>query len=282
MSLIKFLTSKTFLINLGLAVLLFIVAVWGLFRFFDWYTHHGESLTVPDLSGKSVEEAIELIEERGLRYRMADTVYHPEMPADAVVEHNPSPYTQVKQNRRIYLTLNTDEPPTVEVPDLKDVSLRQAMRILQSRGLKVGQLIYEPDIAENVVLAMEANGEEIKEGDEIAQNAHIDLVLGDGLAGSEVEIPDLRGLTLNEARFVLNVSGLNLGNLNYEREYEDPEGATIYRQDPPPPEDEDEKISHGEAIDLYLSKDTAPDEPTDEHDALDDMEEFIEEEDNGF
>ena len=265
MKLLKFLISKIFLINIGIAVIIVLLSILGFFRFLDWYTHHGESMTIPDMTGQSVEEAKSFIEERGLRYEVTDSVYHPDHPEGAIVEHNPPPSAQVKRNRRIYLTINAGEPPMVEIPELVDVSLRQAMRILQSRGIKVGELIYEPDIAQNVVLGMQYQGQKIDAGKEIPQNERIDLILGDGMAGAEVEVPDLTGLTLEEAMFVLNVSGLNTGNIHYDADVEDTTNARIYSQVPAPPEEDEElNISHGEAINLYLSS-SAPDESNNDH-----------------
>ncbi len=251
MTLLKFLKSKVLLINLLIAGVFLLLLIWGFFRFLDVYTHHGESMTVPDMTGKSVEEVAEIVTERGLRYEITDSGYNANLPVGAVLEHNPSPYSKVKRNRRIYLTINSSEAPKVDVPVLADVSLRQAMLILESRGLKVGELIYEPDIAQNVVLRLEKNGTVLEEGSRIPQNSEVNLVLGDGLAGSEVEIPNLRGLTVREAMFVLNVSGLNLGAAVYDAAVQDSSEALIYSQNPQP--NTDVKISHGEAINIFLA-----------------------------
>jgi eukaryotic-like serine/threonine-protein kinase len=118
--------------------------------------------------------------------------------------------------------------------------------------LRVGELIYKPDIGLNVVLAMEYGGREIQPGDSVYKGSEIDIILGDGLASTRVQIPDLRSFSLTEARFILHEYGLNLGAVNYHEETEDSTKAIIYDQVPLPREGAD--IAHGEAISIFLAE----------------------------
>ncbi|PSR04080.1 MAG: hypothetical protein BRD49_06095, partial [Bacteroidetes bacterium SW_10_40_5] len=177
MRILKFLISKVFLINLLIALLIGFGLLWGFFQYLKVYTHHNESLSVPDLKGKKVAEAQEALNDKNMRIEISDSVYVPGKQPKTVIEQHPRPLSKVKRNRKIYLTLNTTNPPKVELPDLKDVSLRQALKILKTHDLKVGELKYVPGIAKNAVKRMKRDGEQIKAGKEVPKGTAVDLVL---------------------------------------------------------------------------------------------------------
>ena len=141
------------------------------------------------------------------------------------------------------------------MPDLTDNSLKQAQMILEGIGLNVGLLIYKPDLAQNVVLDWMCKGLHIEIGDIIKKGSTIDLILGDGLGITEVEVPNLIGNTLREARFILDASSLNLGAVMTDNTIVgDESNGVIYKQNPAPG-DVDNKLNLGEAIDVYVTMD---------------------------
>lgn len=250
MKLIKFIFSKVFLINIIIAFVLLAILIFVFFKGLKIITHHGESLTVPDLTGMEIVQVDRILTDRNLRYVINDSIYIENLPVGSVVDQNPSSYSYVKRNRTIYLTINTDSPPSVPLPNIIDVSLRQAVRILETWNIRIGELIYKPDMAQNVVLGMEMNGRELYPGDSVYKGSEIDLILGDGLAAKKVEIPDLTGLNIEYALFVLRANGLNLG-LTFYDDGADSLQAVIYNQSPLP--DKESKVSQGEAINIYLT-----------------------------
>ena len=181
----QFLKSKIFLINLLIALVL-IASVFGFtYRWLDKYTKHGETISVPDLRGLSPEKVKDFLKDKHLRYEIVDSIYELKKRKGTVIEQDPLTDSKVKENRTIYLTVNAKMPPQVKMPNLMDVSYRQAEAILQTYGLKVGEVIYKPDLAKNAVLAQQYRGKEIKPETMIPKGAVIDLVLGDGLANDE-------------------------------------------------------------------------------------------------
>jgi beta-lactam-binding protein with PASTA domain len=94
----------------------------------------------------------------------------------------------------IYVTLNSSEPPQVKMPNLIDVSYRQAVSILLSFGLKEGQISYKPDLAKNIVLKQLYNGQPVLPETKVLKGSSIDLVLGDGLGSTEIDVPELATL----------------------------------------------------------------------------------------
>lgn len=216
------------------------------------YTRHGESLTVPDIKGIPIKDAITILEQKNLRYEVIDSLYFDDKPKLSTLEQNPQPQSKVKEGRIIYLTINSDAAPKVAIPNLIDVSLRQAHAMLLAAGLKAGQLIYKPDIAQNVVLEQQVKGQVVAAGDKIAKGTAIDLVLGSGLEGEEVPIPDLTGLSLEEAGNLLQSSSLNLGAVVYQGVIKDSAQAKVFRQQPP--YSASATATSGQPIDLFLKQ----------------------------
>jgi eukaryotic-like serine/threonine-protein kinase len=245
-----FLGSKTFLVNIIIMVVTVIVFGLVLTSWLNSFTHHGESISVPDVRGLKITRLESFLSEKNLRFKIVDSLFDIGKGPGTVLEQDPAPGSKVKENRTIYLTINSSSPPDVKMPDLIDVSYRQAEAILQSSGLLVGELIYKPDLAKNAVLDQRYKGKTILPGKKLPKGSVIDLVLGDGLGSVEVHIPDLTGLTRGQALFVLRGSSLNIGTVRYDSGVKDSVNATVYKQYPDA--DDERTISQGEAIDIYL------------------------------
>jgi beta-lactam-binding protein with PASTA domain len=231
-------------------IVLIAIAIFVLNNWLDSYTHHGESITVPDLRGLTELRLKHFIEDKHLRYKIVDSLYENGKAAGTVIEQDPAPDSKVKEDRTIYLTINASKPPKVKMPNLIDVSFRQAEAILQTYGLQVGKTTYRPDLARNAVLSQLYNGSKIEQGTEIYKGSTIDLVLGDGLGNSIVNVPNLLGLVKNEVLFVLKGSALNIGTITFDDGVKNQETAKVYRQSPEA--GAGTTIKQGEAIDIWL------------------------------
>lgn len=245
-----------FLKSLGANFLAIIISIIILFTVISFIlnsvTRHGESLTVPDIRGMKISEASKILSEKKLRFVITDSIYFSDKPVLSVIEQNPSPQTKVKEGRMIYITLNSNSAPIILIPTLVDLSIRQASSVLQSSGLKTGRLIYRPDIAQNVVLDVLYKGQSISSGTKIAKGSTIDLVLGDGLDAAEVPMPNLDGLTLEEANNLLTSSSLNKGSVFFSGQIKDSISAKVFKQNPP--YSENKMIKSGHNVDIYLKQ----------------------------
>lgn len=249
-SIFDFIKSKLFLWNLVAATVFVLIILFVTQHWLETYTLHGESISVPDLRNLSLTRVESFLEDKKLRYTVVDSIYKLDKPAGVVLEQDPLPNVKVKENRIIYLSINATLPPKVKMPNLIDVSLRQAEAILNANGLKLGKLIYKPDLAKNAVLAQQYHGSEILPGNEVAKGSLIDLVLGDGLGNTMVSVPMLIGLTKTEALFVLKGSSLTIGSVNYDEDVGNQENAKVYRQFPD--YNDSIQIAQGQAVDIYL------------------------------
>jgi len=248
----NFLRSKIFLLNLVLAALV-IAGVFGFtYRWLDKYTNHGQSIEVPELKGLNMEQVSVLLERLHLRYDVIDSLYQLDKKPGMVLEQDPVPKSKVKEDRTIYLTINSGIPPTVKMPDLTDVSLRQAEAILQTFGLKSGALSYRHDLAKNAVLGASYRGRPIKPGTSVNKGSVIDLVVGDGIGSERTVVPNLIGLTWQEAMTALNTANLAAGAVIFDENIKDSMSAVVYKQFPLP--SDSFQLKQGESVDIYLGK----------------------------
>ncbi len=248
---IEFFKSKVFVVQLVLATVLLTIIFFSTYQWLDSYTRHGETVTVPDLKGMKLAQLEQFLKDKNLAFKVADSsVFILDKPAGMVVEQDPLPNSHVKENRTVYVTITRTVPPQVKLPNLIDVSQRQAEAILGSYGLKAGSYSYKPDLAKDAVLEMSMNGRLLKAGDEVPKGSTINFVLGDGIGSTEVSIPNLSGLSYDEATFVLKGSGLLMGNVTYDAGVRDSAKAIIYQQTPTP--GDTTNLKQGESIDIFL------------------------------
>lgn len=181
MSLRKFLTSKTFFIQLAIAFGIIIVLGFVLMQYLSFKTNHGEEIEVPDLSKMQITIAKEKLEELGLELILLDTVdFKKDMPPFSVVEQDPNFGSTVKNGRKIYVKINAGEYMDVTLPPMKNKTFRQISANIKSLGLIEGTITYKPHIAKDIVIQVLQNGKKLKEGDKVKKNSKLDFVLGDG------------------------------------------------------------------------------------------------------
>lgn len=215
------------------------------------YTNHGESVSVPDLSGYTYDEGIEILDRAGLQYDVSlDSGFNTDLKTYAILKQIPEPSAQVKTGKTIYLTLNARNAPMLKMPNLINTPLKNVQEILANMGLERGDIVYVPDIGINVVLEQKYRGVNVKEGFEIPKGAKIDLVVGDGMGNQILAVPDLKGMDEVDAEFLILGSSLRVGN-KYYLDTDSVSAGQVLRQTPPA----SQQVKTGELIDLWIAKD---------------------------
>lgn len=203
-------TLGGFLIHVSIAAgLLFLLAVLYFYVYLPAITNKGESITVPSIEGMHVDKLEDFLVNRNLRWEVSDSSYSDNYPPLTVLKQFPRAGSKVKENRKIYISINRINPPTVPVPNLVDRSVVNADAVLKSNELRRGkiELVSGPF---NVVQAMKFEGRPIKEGTRIPKGSVIDLVVMDG-GSNKVETPRVMGHSLEDAKFLIFGANLNLG-----------------------------------------------------------------------
>ena len=251
MKLIEFLKSRVFWVNVLLAFFTFMLVIWLALQTLKWYTHHGESVVVPEIKGMNFDKAIDKLVDLDLEYMVIDTSFDPNKSPNTVLDQNPLPGSRVKENRVIYLTVNSKTPPNREVPDLiGKSSLKFATIQLESRGFKVGEPIYKPNPDLNAVLDVLYKGRSVKKGEMLPLGSEIILILGNGMGNTKIDIPFLIGLSYSEALAVLQENGLTIGALVPDASVTDTSLAKVYKQIPEP--NFGDQLRIGEPIDIFI------------------------------
>ncbi|MDO5105414.1 PASTA domain-containing protein [Capnocytophaga sp.] len=179
-------TIKNIFFHLGLAVLVLVVLGFLVLKFLKVWTNHGEYVVVPDLTKKTLTEVKFILEENKLRYEVLDsTDYNPKFPAYSVIGQNPEPAEHVKENRKIYLTINPSGYRKVTIPKVIQVTRRSAEAILKSVGLMVGKITYVDDIGKDMVLEISYEGKRVQPGEQLIKMSKVDLTCGNGLTASQ-------------------------------------------------------------------------------------------------
>ena len=177
----KFLTSKVFLIQLGLALVILILVVFGTLTWLNSTTNHGEFVEVPDFSKLSVMDMRKEIEEAGLRYEVLDSAnFNPDYPRFSIIDQNPYAGAKVKTNRKIYFTVNPSGYKKVTVPKIIQVTKRNATSMLRAVGLDVQRVTYIDELGKDMVYQIKHKGKYIKPGDKLPKTSKIELVCGNG------------------------------------------------------------------------------------------------------
>ena len=177
----KFFYSRVFIKQLFLATIIFSLVVLASIVFLFFYTNQTSRIKVPNLVGMSLGEIDVVVSENNLRYEIIDSsFYNQDFDKNTVLEQIPVANKEVKKNRKIYLTTNPSSYGDVILPDLIQLTKRNAVSTLVALDLQIGDFIYEDNIGKDMVLDIKVEGESIDSGSLIPKKSTVDLILGNG------------------------------------------------------------------------------------------------------
>lgn len=237
--------------NLGIALVAFLVLVFGTKWALNIGTNHNDVLEVPDFRGMTFENAQKVADQAGVRLEVVDSVYT-KTGRGLVRGHTPSAGSYVKEGRRVLVTVNAKGVRKVQMTNLIGYSTRQAIAELNTRGLSLGRLVYTSDIATNNVLKQRYRGRDVEPGEMVEAEGTIDLVVGLNSDNSETTVPDVSGLAGDEAVRRIHDHYLNVRSVRYDRNietFEDSLKAVVYKQTPDASE---LPVKMGTDVTLYL------------------------------
>lgn len=217
----RFIFSRAFVrtvLRLSLAWVILLGAVW---MYLKVYTQPGATRTIPALKGLTLQEARSSLEAEGLIPIHLDSIYSSKGRAFEVIEQVPPAASQIKTGRRVYLTTYRSTPPFETLGVTEGQSLGIARIVLENKGFKVEEKL-EPNIAlvGRVIRMENAKGRMLMASDRLPKGTVVRLVSGT-TTQDLVGVPDIRGLTLDEARQSLTKAQLSLGLVEYAESVED-------------------------------------------------------------
>ncbi len=218
-------------------------------------TRHGKTVTAPDFTNLSLQEAQQLAQEGQVQVKVVDSVFVRRLAGGVVYRQQPKAGATVKKGRSIFLTINSVVPRKVVMPNLYGYSITEARTELQNRGLNLGKLQYVKDIATNTVLGQSCEGRELQAGALVVNGSNIDLKVGVSNEESTSVVPRLIGMKYVRAVDALHDRFLNVGRIRFDegiRSYADSVNAVVYKQG-----HEGEELPLGSSVNLYLTLDSS-------------------------
>ncbi len=179
------LVKNPFVGNLLIAVVVACGLVYGALRWLDVYTRHGEAVEVPDVKGLKIDKAAEVFGQSGLRYNVIDSVFSKDVEPGAIVEIVPGAGQKVKEGRIVFVTVNALTSQMTTIPDVEDLSLRQAYALLKARGFERIDVEYVAGNYKDLAVAVELRGRALKKGEHVPLTAPLVLKVSSG----EAEMP---------------------------------------------------------------------------------------------
>lgn len=152
----------------------------GVMSWLDTYTRHNTAISVPDVRTMQVNAANQVLAKSGLKYEIIDSVYSKTVAPGAIVEQSPEANSKVKEGRIIYLTLNATSVQTFPLPDIEEMSQRQAVATLRAIGFKIDSVFYVNYEYKDLVVGVKYKNKTVKTGDKIPVGSRLVVLVGDG------------------------------------------------------------------------------------------------------
>ncbi|WP_399884059.1 Stk1 family PASTA domain-containing Ser/Thr kinase [Streptomyces sp. BBFR51] len=207
-----------------------------------WYINSGQFTKVPPLLAKTEAQARDRLDDAGLdvgkvRHAYSDTVERGE-----VISTDPGVGDRIRKNDSVSLTVS-DGPDTVKLPDVAGYKLDKARTLLEDEGLEPGMVTraFSDEVARGFVLSTKpGSGTTVRAGSAVA------LVVS---KGSPVDVPDVTGDDLEDARTELTEAGLKV-KVAEERVNSEYDSGQVARQTPDP----GGRAAEGDTVTLTVSK----------------------------
>ncbi len=224
--------------------ILFLFVVCILILIYIWlrfYTNHGQRIPMVNITGKSLQQASELIDDHSFQLVVTDSTFVIGKGGGIILDQNPKPGSEVKEGRKIYVTITKLDPDKILVSELpllygndfvqKSVELKHRGILAKIKSKKYdsgdpnhilevyykNQLIIDRNIIRNEV--------QINKGDEL------EFVVSDK-EGGEISVPDLVCSTVSEIEFLLQQFNLEVGDVIGKGTIKDTSAAYVMDQDP--------------------------------------------------
>ncbi len=251
--------------NLGLIAIFLLGCLLIVILGLRWYTHHGQSLILPDYTGQPLERAQKDAKEKSFEIKTIDSIFIVGQDGGIILDQSPPAASRVKQRRKIYVTVSkysAVQIPVSRLPILYGKSYERKKREL-SQGFEINTKVIgrkfdagEPDHILEVIY----NGQTLIDGNQRKDHVMIDkggtleMILSKSTGGS-VTMPDVSCKMYDEARFLLQSLQLHVGEEVSSSDVRNPGTAYVWRQDPDPKS----RVYTGDTVTLYLTADRPSD-----------------------
>lgn len=179
-SIFKRIWSNIYFRNISLMILVLVALTFITLLGLNIYTRHGSYVEVPDLVGLQEQEAVAVIVAAGLKYEVVDSLYDEKGVPGSVLDQVPNANLKVKPGRFLFLKLKAKSPQMIAVPDVEDISARQAEALLSAVGLtNVKREVVDSEFRD-LAISLSSKGKVLKPGEKVAKGSLLTLRVGSG------------------------------------------------------------------------------------------------------
>ena len=200
------------LVSIGCMIVVF--ALIAEFLVMPVYTRHNQNRIMMDVQYKMFDEVVRILKSENYKYEVSDTLYTNKFQVGTIVDQYPKPYTRVKMGRTIRLKIAQPER-SVAVPNLIGQSRRSAELVLTQTGLLIDTVYteYNPEYPKGTIAWQYP-----KAGDRRKKGMGIQITVSKGMPPNFFQVPNLIGLSINQAKELLFKSRLIVGKISYHQD----------------------------------------------------------------
>ena len=194
--------------------MIFIFSIIAEYLVMPVYTRQNQNRVMIDIKNRSLDDAIKVLESENYRYEVSDTLYTNKFQLGTIVDQYPQPNTRVKSGRTVRLKISQPEK-SVAIPNLIGQSRRSAELELNQMGLLIDTVYteYNPEYP-NGTIAWQYP----KAGDRRKKGMGIQITVSNGMPPNFFQVPNLIGLSINQAKDLIFKSRLKVGKISYHQD----------------------------------------------------------------
>jgi len=236
--------SKRKIFVIAASVIVIIAGIIGLGAMMGWFSGDNESITVPDFTGKTFEEAADIAEELGLKLEKGESVYSPDQEEGLITSQTPSKNSKVSKGKVVTVNISLGKKNGV-VPSIIDMDYKEAQKYLEQFGFELGLIVKVSSTKpENTVIS-----QSIEPGDTADAGTKIDIEVSDGKGKNMLTVPDLLGKDVDTAKNEIIKAGFKVGDIDYQESAQVEKNKVISQH-----QKAGSELEAGSAIDIVISK----------------------------
>ncbi|MDR1848006.1 MAG: PASTA domain-containing protein [Bacteroidales bacterium] len=250
MAIRQFLKTKLFWTNFAVILVVFAAILFAVFKLLSVYTRHGEEFPLPDIEGLQLADLKTSKELSPFEIVIIDSIFTEGKPEGIILKQDPVAGTKVKKGRKIYVIVTSHTGEIIAMPNCTDQSVRMAVQQITAAGLRIGSLIFKSGDISNIVVGQKYEGRPVNPNAKIKRGSAIDLIVEISNDNTTTQIPNILGLTEQEAEQALWSASLNVGTKTYDGK-KDTDHSRVVGFDPPY-----RSFTIGSAVSLMFANDT--------------------------
>jgi eukaryotic-like serine/threonine-protein kinase len=206
-----------------LTLLFFVSAGLSAYMALTYIIKSGDTVIVPDLTGKDLVYSLEILTDLGLNTKVSGSEYNEIIPKNHIIFQDPGPGSEIKKDRDVRIVISKG-PQTIVMPNLEGLSIQQARIIAEENGLCQGKLsvAYSKTFIKDMVMAQAP-----LPGKVVTRDSCIDILLSNGIQPAQYMMPDLADTTLDETIQILESLNLTIGDIQSTYDVSKPKNRIV-------------------------------------------------------